>query len=149
MGRLLILFVVFWASLLWLITENSWLFFFFQTFLVSHSVLILLLGFQLDNCYFFLILFLSYWMLYFVLQFVHLFFPLLFYSLCVSVWIISIDPSDFGHCPPFLLEPLAYLIIVILNSLSDTSNICDIPESGSNDCSVSWGVFFPLVFSCA
>lgn len=63
-----------------------------------------------------------------------------------SAWVMSIEPTDLVHCPLFLLKPLAYLIIVILNSLSDTSNICDISVSGSNNCFVSW--VFPCLFTC-
>ena len=73
-----------------------------------------------------------------------LFFLLLYFFPCVSVWVICINPSDLTH---FLLEPLAYLITVTLNFLSDSSNICDMPESDSNDSFVSWDFF--LAFSYA
>lgn len=49
-----------------------------------------------------------------------------FFSLCASVWVISVAPQDLAHCPPFLLQQLVYLIIVILKSLPDSSNIRDI-----------------------
>lgn len=59
----------------------------------------------------------------------------------VSVWVTSIDPSDLAHCPLF-----SYLIIAILNSLSDSSNICDIGMAGSNDCLSPGELFFFLSF---
>lgn len=46
------------------------------------------------------------------------FYLLLFlFSLCVSVWLISMAPSDLAHFPSLLLEHLAYLNTVILSSL--------------------------------
>lgn len=85
--------------------------------------------------------------LYFCYSFLFISFPfdsfLEFPSLCLHY------PYVLSCCLLFPIEPITLLIRVILNPLSDNSDICVILESGSDDCFVSSACFFLLFGRCA